>query len=118
MIVECILLASSLCHALRDRPVSALAVAQTTMVGVDYSQTEYHANHGFNFHEHNPLLAPLVHHPVALGTDVVVGALFSAWLAHKMRFSKHMIFQKTWWLPQTIEIGGGICGIATSKVRR
>jgi hypothetical protein len=94
-----------------------LAVAQTVVVGIDHCQTEYHATHNYNFQEHNPLLKPGVRHPVALAADVAVGSLFSAWLAHQMRFSKHMILRKTWWLPQTMEIGAGIWGIASSKVR-
>src|ERR1700694_2735101 len=120
MLIECILISSSLCQAvkdkpakpryerkqnaivavLKDRPVMALMAADVTAKMRDYRQTERDFQFG-GFHEHNPVLRPMLGHPAAMYAYGAAYAMGAAWLGHKMRTSRYGLVRKLWWLPQT-----------------
>src|SRR5579863_701425 len=104
MIIECILISTSLCNAvaakpkhtdvlpkrqnaivamLKDKPVMALAALDLTAKAMDYRQTEQDFRMG-GFEEHNPVLRPMLGHPAAMTAYGAAYALGSAFLGHKM----------------------------------
>jgi hypothetical protein len=134
MLIECILIGSSLCHAvkdkpakpelarkqnaivavLRDRPVMALMSVDLTAKMMDYRQTERDFQMG-GFHEHNPVLRPMLGHPAAMYAYATAYAMGAAWLGHKMRTSRFGIVRKLWWLPQTYSIEQNVYGYAYTR---
>jgi hypothetical protein len=134
MLIECILIGSSLCHAvkdkpakpefarkqnaivavLRDRPVMALMSVDLTAKMMDYRQTERDFRMG-GFHEHNPVLRPMLGHPAAMYAYATAYAMGAAWLGHKMRTSRFGIVRKLWWLPQTYSIEQNVYGYAYTR---
>jgi hypothetical protein len=124
MIIECILISSSLCNAvaakpkhtdvlpkrqnaivsmLKDRPVMALATLDLTVKTMDYRQTEQDFKMG-GFQEHDAMLRPMLGHPVAMAAYATAYAMGAAFLGHEMRTSRYSVIRKLWWLPQTISI--------------
>ena len=134
MLIECILIGSSLCQAankpakshdlprrqnaivaiLKDRPVMALAALDVTGKTMDYRQTERDFLLG-GFQEHNPILRPMLGHPVAMYAYGAAYAMGAAWLGHKMRMSHIGIVRKFWWLPQTYSIEQNVWGYAYTR---
>jgi hypothetical protein len=134
MIIECILIGSSLCQAanakpakkelpkrdnaivsvLKDRPVMALAALDLTAKALDYRQTEQDFKLG-GFEEHNPVLRPMLGHPAAMAAYGVAYAMGSAFLAHRMRTSRFGLVRKLWWLPQTISIEQNVYGYVYTR---
>lgn len=135
MIIECILIVSSLCHAvkdkpakaqsfprkqnaivtvLKDRPVMTLAAVDLTAKVMDYRQTERNFLLG-GFQEHNPVLRPILGHPAAMYAYGAAYAMGAAWLGHKMRTSHIGIVRKLWWLPQTYSIEQNVWGYAYTR---
>lgn len=134
MLIECILIGSSLCQAankpakshdlprrqnaivaiLKDRPVMALAALDVTAKTMDYRQTERDFLLG-GFQEHNPILRPMLGHPVAMYAYGAAYAMGAAWLGHKMRTSHIGIVRKLWWLPQTYSIEQNVYGFAYTR---
>jgi len=134
MLIECILIGSSLCHAankpakshdlprnpnalvavLKDRPVMTLVAIDVTAKVMDYRQTERDFMLG-GFQEHNPVLRPMLGHPAAMYAYGAAYAMGSAWLGHKMRTSHIGIVRKLWWLPQTYSIEQNVYGIAYTR---
>lgn len=116
MIIECILLAASFCrqptcygvgcakkHA--DKPVLALLATSVTVMAIDYHRTiaEAHRYHA-GFDEHDPIVRPLVSHPLGLYALGSATDLAAALLGHRMRQS-HRWYRHVWWLPQVGLIG-------------
>jgi hypothetical protein len=137
MLIECILIGSSLCHAvnkpakplvqgesprkqnaivavLKDRPVMGLMAADLTFKVVDYRQTERDFLLG-GFREHNPVLRPMLGHPAAMYAYGAAYAIGAAWVGHKMRTSRFGVMRKLWWLPQTVSIEQSIYGYAYTR---
>ena len=134
MLIECILIGSALCQAankpakpqpfshkqnaivavLKDRPVMALMAIDVTAKVMDYRQTEQDFRLG-GFHEHNPILRPMLGHPAALYAYGAAYAMGAAWVGHKMRTSRFGIARKLWWLPQTISIEQNVYGFASTR---
>ena len=134
MLIECILIGSSLCQAankpakshdlprrqnaivalLKDRPVMALAALDVTAKTMDYRQTERDFMLG-GFQEHNPILRPMLGHPAAMYAYGAAYAMGAAWLGHKMRTSHIGIVRKLWWLPQTYSIEQNVYGFAYTR---
>ena len=115
MFIECILLSASLCHAVKDPPVVALAVTQTAIV-ITNAVTKYEMEQvypvGF-WQETNPMLRPLmgprpqVRSMIAWGGAEVVLTMY---LGERMKRS-HSWIRHLWWAPQLIAIGGHSDGI-------
>jgi hypothetical protein len=134
MLIECILISSSLCQAanakpakpelprkqnaivamLKDRPVMVLMAADLTAKTMDYRQTERDFILG-GFHEHNPVLRPMLGHPAAMYAYGAAYAMGAAWVGHKMRTSRFGLVRKLWWLPQTYSIEQNVYGYAYTR---
>ena len=134
MLIECILIGSSLCQTvkakpvskdlpkrqnavvamLKDKPVMALAAVDPTAKAMDFSQTEHDFRLG-GFQEENPMLRPMLGHPAAMAAYGAAYAMGSAFLAHKMRTSRFSIVRKLWWLPQTYSIEQNVYGYAYTR---
>ena len=134
MLIECILISSSLCQTanakpmkkdlpkrenavvamLKDKPVMALAAVDLTAKAMDYSQTEHDFTMG-GFEEHNAMLRPMLGHPTAMTAYGAAYAMGSAFLAHKMRTSRFSIARKLWWLPQTYSIEQNVYGYTYTR---
>ena len=134
MLIECILIGSSLCHAvkekpakphfpakqnaivsvLKDRPVMALMAVDVTAKVMDYRQTERDFELG-GFRERNPVLRPMLGHPAAMYAYGAAYAMGAAWLGHKMRTSRFGLVRKLWWLPQTYSIEQNVYGFAYTR---
>jgi hypothetical protein len=134
VLIECILISSSLCQAvkakpakpvfptkqnaivavLKDRPVMALMALDVTAKTMDYRQTERDFMLG-GFQEHNPVLRPMLGHPAAMYAYGAAYAMGAAWLGHKMRTSRFGLMRKLWWLPQTYSIEQSVYGYAYTR---
>ena len=135
MIIECILISSSLCNAvaakpkhtdvlpkkehaivsfLKDRPVMALAALDITAKAMDYRQTERDFMLG-GFQEQNPIVRPMLGHAVAMQAYGAAYAMGAAFLGHKMRTSRFRIVRSLWWLPQTYSIEQNVYGYAYTR---
>ena len=134
MLIECILISSSLCQAvkdkpakahferkqnaivavLKDKPVMALLAVDLTAKAMDYRQTERDFKLG-GFQEQNPVVRHLLGHPVAMQAYGAAYAVGAAWLGHKMRKSRYGIVRKLWWLPQTYSIEQNAWGYAYTR---
>jgi hypothetical protein len=135
MIIECILIGSSLCQTmkakpehtdvlpkkeraiaamLRDKPVMALAALDLTAKTMDYRQTERDFMLG-GFQEHDVFVRHMLGHPVAMevyGAGYTMGAAF---LAHEMRRSRFGVVRKLWWLPQVYSMEQNAYGYAYTR---
>src|SRR5579864_8345454 len=99
MLIECILIGSSLCNTvkakpakaqafphkqnaivavLKDRRVMTLAAIDVTAKVMDYRQTERDFMLG-GFQEHNPILRPMLGHPVAMEAYGIAYAMGAAY---------------------------------------
>jgi len=134
MLIECILISSSFCQGvkakpakpaperkqsaivavLKDRPVITLMAVDVTAKTMDYRQTERDFLLG-GFHEHNPMVRPLLGHPAAMYAYGAAYAVGAAWVGHKMRTSRFGIVRKLWWLPQTYSIEQNLYGYAYTR---
>jgi hypothetical protein len=134
MLIECILIGSSLCNTvkakpakaefpkrqnaavavLKDRRVMMLMALDLTVKTMDYRQTERDFKLG-GFHEQNPVLRPMLGHPAAMYAYGAAYAIGAAWVGHKMRTSRFGIARKLWWLPQTISIEQNLWGYAYTR---
>ena len=130
MIIECILISSSLCNAvvakpkhtdvlpkrqnaivsmLKDRPVMALTALDLTAKAMDYRQTEQDFRMG-GFQEQNAVLRPMLGHPAAMAAYGTAYAMGAAFLGHQMRKSRFRVVRKLWWLPQVYSIEQNVYG--------
>ncbi len=135
MLIECILIGSSLCQTivkdkpakaqfgrkpnaivavLKDKPVMALLAVDLTAKTMDYRQTERDFKLG-GFQEQNPVVRHLLGHPVAMEAYGAAYAVGAAWLGHKMRTSRYGLVRKLWWLPQTYSIEQNVYGYAYTR---
>jgi hypothetical protein len=129
MLMECILISSSFCQAvkanpakpvlgrkqntvaavLKDCPVATLMAADLAAKTMDYRQTERDFLLG-GFREHDVMLRPMLGHPAAMYAYGAADAMGAAWLGHKMRRSRFGVMRKLWWLPQTYSIQQNVSG--------
>jgi hypothetical protein len=135
MLIECILIGSSLCQSvkakpakaqafphkqnaivavLKDRPVMTLAAIDVTAKVMDYRQTERDFLLG-GFQEHNPIIRPMLGHPAAIYAYGAAYAMGAAWLGRKMKTSRFVVARKLWWLPQTYSIEQNVWGYAYTR---
>lgn len=112
MILECLLLSATLCRAIHDKPVVALAAAQSSFSFADGYTTRRMIQRGYS--EMDPITRPVIGKKAPWARMAPAGAAIGIgemWLAEKMRSSSHKWIRKTWWIPQTFTIGGNIYGI-------
>ena len=117
MLIECILLSTSLCHAVRDKPVLALSVAQSAALITDGITTQQRIQQGYT--ETDPMTRLFLGPKPSWGGMAPLGAaqcLLETWLAERMHTSTHKWVRRFWWVPQTIGISGNIAG-ATANLR-
>src|SRR5690242_14867040 len=119
MLIECVLLSASLCHAVKDQPIMALAAVSTIMSIVDMHNTE-HASRVpapyTNFNETNPVLRPLLPHPAALYAFDIGWVVTTAIIGHELRTSRHRWLRDLWWLPQMIDIADNSWAYSYSRI--
>lgn len=115
MIIECILLSASLCHATRDKPVMALALSQSAALVADGVTTRERVRLGYK--ELDPVTRVFLGSKPTWARMAPLGAvqcLLETWLAERMRTSTHKWIRRLWWLPQSAGIGGNIWGVETN----
>ena len=61
-------------------------------------------------YERNPLIRPFVHNSGTLAAESVGEVWLMAFLADRMKHSRHPLLRKTWWLPQTLNISAKVTG--------
>ena len=95
MFIECIFVASSLCHTIKDKPVMALLSTDVVVKTLDVRQTlrDYNLAAGAgcsicSFHENNSTVRPLLAHPPQQQPDAVPQR--DSDVAH-IRLSRHML---------------------------
>jgi hypothetical protein len=103
---HCLLVVLSLCSALRDRPVMALAGAHAAVASWDGIETRQGLNAGWT--EGDPLTRPFVHSNAAMVAAGAVEVAGFAVVADKMRHSRHRALRDTWFLWQTVPIAAHV----------
>jgi len=113
MLIECILLSASLCHAVTDPPVVALAVTQSAIV-VTNALTKYEIQQVYpGWQETNPIVHPLMGTRPQLRSMIAWGGVevvLTMYLGERMKRS-HSWIRHIWWVPQLVAIGGHSDGI-------
>jgi hypothetical protein len=61
-------------------------------------------------YERNPLIRPFVHNSGTLAAESVAEVWLMAFLADRMKHSRHSLLRKTWWLPQSLNISAKAAG--------
>lgn len=115
MFIECILLSASLCHAVKDPPVVALAVTQSAIVVADavaeneieqlYPIGAWRDDDPIGLHLMGP--RPQLRSMIAWGGAEVVLTMY---LGERIKRS-HSWIRHLWWAPQLIAISGHSDGI-------
>jgi hypothetical protein len=111
MLIECILLSASLCHALRDKPVLTLGVAQSAALVTDGITTRERVQQGYT--ETDPVTRLVLGPKPSWGAMAPLGAaqcLLETWLAERMRTSRYKWVRRIWWVPQSVGISGNVWG--------
>lgn len=117
MLIECILVSASLCHAVHDRPVMALTAAQSAVLVADGYTTRQRVRLGYT--ETDPLARMFLGGRPTWAGMAPLGAvqcLLETWLAERMHTSRNRWVRRMWWLPQSVGISGNIWGIRTNSV--
>jgi hypothetical protein len=101
--MHCVLLLLTLCAAVRDKPVMALTFAHADALFADGVVTRRSVLHGGE--EVDPLARAFIGARPTWGRMVPVGAGFvigEAWLAERMKTSRHAWVRRVWWVPQAV----------------
>jgi hypothetical protein len=112
MLIECVLLSTSLCHAVRDKPVLALTTVQATVMVADGITTRRVPN----LYETDPVARavlgpqPQWDRMAPVGVVLVTVAMWSAERMHR----SHTWVRHIWWLPQVLSIGAHSWGTWTN----
>ena len=61
-------------------------------------------------YERNPLMRPFVHNSGTLAAETVGELWLVAFVADRMKHSRHALLRKTWWLPQALSISAKVSG--------
>ena len=101
MTPHCMLLLLTLCTA--SRPVRALFAVQATAGSVDWIQTRQFVDDP-RWREGNPLARPFVHSDATLVPAAAAEVFGCAWIAEKMRHSRHKLLRRTWWVWQGMPV--------------
>jgi hypothetical protein len=104
---HCVFFNETLCQAMRNKPILALATAQTAALLSDGVTTRQYLNRGYV--EVDPVARillgsrPTWARMAPLGAVQVVAGM---WLAERMASSRHTWVRRLWWLPQVMGIAG------------
>ena len=103
MLIECVLLSASLCHAVKDKPVMALTAGQVASSVADGITTRRNFSRGYVEVQSAWLLG---RRPSGLRMAATWAPeiIFETWLGERMRRS-HTWLRHVWWLPQSLYIG-------------
>jgi hypothetical protein len=116
MLIECILLSASLCRAVHDKSVLALALTQSAALVADGITTRNQVNLGFT--ERDPVTRAVLGSRPTWARMAPLGALqclFETWLAERMHTSMHKWIRRLWWLPQSVGIAGSVWGVEANS---
>jgi hypothetical protein len=114
MVFHCLLAVLSLCGALRDRPVMALASVHAAAASWDGIETRRGLNSGWT--EADPFTRPFVHNSPAMVAGGAVEVAAGAIIGDKMRHSRYRVLRNTWFIWQTLPTIAHIAG-ASAWVR-
>lgn len=106
---RCLLFQETLCRATRDKPVLALAAAQTLALVGDGVTTRQYLRRGYV--EVDPFTRILLGRKPTWARMTPLGAVQVAagmWVAERMAISRHKWVRRIWWLPQAIGIAGNL----------
>lgn len=92
----------------RDKQITLLAVANAGGAVMDDVSSRLVIERGG--YERNPLIRPFVHNSGTLAAESVGEVWLMAFLADRMKRSRHPLLRKTWWLPQTLNISAKVSG--------
>jgi hypothetical protein len=116
MMFHCLLAVLTLCGALRDRPVMALAGVHAAVASWDGIETRQGINAGWG--EADPLGRPFVHNNAAMLAAGIVEVAGCAIIAHKMRQSRHRVLRDSWFFWQSVPtVAHIVSGSAWVRVR-
>jgi hypothetical protein len=103
MLIECVLLSASLCHAVKDKPVMELTAAHAASAIADGITTKQFERRGYAEGQSAWILGQ---HPGVPRMSAVWGAevLIETVIAERMHRS-HTWVRHVWWLPQMVAIG-------------
>lgn len=101
-------------HVLPDRPVIAMFGMDVTVKTIDLLQTEHDYRLG-GFEEHNPVLRPMLGHPIVMSGYAAGYALAAAFVGREMRRSRFAMIRKLWWMPQAMSITENVYGYAVTR---
>lgn len=103
MLIECVLLSASLCHAAKDKPVLALTAAHAGSAiadGITGKQSERYGT----YETQSPWILgrkPTVPRLTAVfGAEIVIETIIAERLHRSHTWLRHV-----WWLPQVVTIG-------------
>jgi hypothetical protein len=108
MVFHCLLAVLSLCGALHDRPVMALAGVHAAAASWDGIETRRGLNAGWT--EADPFTRPFVHSSPAMVAGGAVEVAAGAIIADRMRHSQFRVLRRTWFLWQTVPTIAHIAG--------
>lgn len=103
MLIECVLLSVSLCHAVKDRPVMVLTAVHAASAIADGITTKQFERRGhyeiqsawiFGREPEAPRLT------LVLGAEVVIETIIAERLHRNHTWIRHV-----WWIPQIVSIG-------------
>ena len=97
-----------------DRPVAILAEIDAGAAACDDFATRRMIDHGG--YERNPLIRPFVHNSGTLAAETVCEMWVAAFVAERMRHSRHASLRKVWWLPQDLNTTARLYGGINSTV--
>jgi hypothetical protein len=110
MFIECVLLSASLCHAVKDPPVVALAVTQSAIVTAN-AVTTYEVQQIYpvgTWREQDPIARRLMGSRPQLRSMILWGeaeVVLTMYLGERMKRS-HLWIRHLWWAPQLVAIVG------------
>jgi hypothetical protein len=108
---RCLLLIGRLCDAVHCKPIVALTIVQSTVLLADGITTKQVVARGYL--EGDPITRifigrePTWSRMAPFGTVQVIA---EAWLAVRMKSSRHIWIRRFWWLPQMVGIAGNVWG--------
>jgi hypothetical protein len=106
---KCVLFDESLCLAVNNRRVLALATLQTAALISDGVTTRQYLSRGYV--EVDPLTRVLLGRTPTWGRMAPLGAvqvIAGMWLAERMATSRHVWVRRLWWLPQMMGTAGNV----------
>lgn len=107
MFLECVLLSTSLCHAVKDRPVMALTAVHFASATADIITTKQFERRGFVELEWPQGSRFILGQRPTVGRMALVDGgelILEMWIAQRLHQS-HSWIRHVWWLPQIVSVG-------------